>query len=475
MIAQKLNDEINNISYIPDSITSAILDVANVYFTRYYNSIITEGESAYEGQIAVVTQMLFATVMEEVMKMPIDELYNITHYFEHPIDSYITKLQDFIGVEYNQATKRLELAFPGILWGQSEAITYNEEIIDTIGIAILGDVGYKEGSTTYGIEQLNFKTFKELEEMILNIEVGEKQLSEDQLEKLLILADQADGIIDAIEGGVELVMAQVEELIEPLINKVVAEKMTEYDNRLSYLELVVAQNEDLFFKWMFESIAGLFMPGEAIENAARAVIEYLESYINNEVIEIWEALILLAEKVDKISGISKEEITAIVLEVIEDMEFVPGEKGEKGDPGSPGIPGAPGSPGAPGAPGAKGESGEGVFELEEEIADIDIALSDRMMTTGIEYVDGISEYVDWTIEKIGEINIRLGEDVQPIVDVMTEEFLETITELVTAFESPEAIIAFLLDVPEGEEAVTYELMQLLIANTFEMGVEENEG
>jgi len=30
-------------------------------------------------------------------------------------------------------------------------------------------------------------------------------------------------------------------------------------------------------------------------------------------------------------------------------------------------------------------------------------------------------------------------------------------------------------VPEGEEAVTYELMQLLIANTFEMGVEENEG
>jgi len=30
-------------------------------------------------------------------------------------------------------------------------------------------------------------------------------------------------------------------------------------------------------------------------------------------------------------------------------------------------------------------------------------------------------------------------------------------------------------VPEGEEVVTYELMQLLIANTFEMGVEENEG
>jgi len=57
---------------------------------------------------------------------------------------------------------------------------------------------------------------------------------------------------------------------------------------------------------------------------------------------------------------------------------------------------------------------------------------------------------------------------------MTTEFLETITTLVAAFETPEAIIAFLLDVPEGEEAATYELMQLLIANTFEMGIIEDE-
>jgi len=474
MITEILEEQNYNFTSVSDKVGDAILAGMKAYFNHYYSQVPEQLQYSEAAMTAYAAQMVFAEVMETAMLTPLDKIYDYTHYFEHAVDDYITKLQDFIGVEYNQTTKQIEFGTFGILPAHAIGIENNQDIIDAIGMAILGDAGYTADKSAYGIKQLEFKTFKELEEMIENIEVGKMPFTEDQLEKLLILAGQADGIIDAIEGGIELVMAQVEELIEPLIAKVVAEKMTEYDDRLSYLELVVAQNEDLFFKWMFESIAGLFQPTEAIENAARAVIEYLEEYINIELLEIWEALVALAEKVNTISGISKEEITAIVLEVIEGMEFVPGEKGEPGAPGAPGIPGAPGAPGSPGAPGAKGDPGEGVFELESEIAGIDQALYDRLSTVGIEYVDTVTEVVDWSIEKIGEINIRLGEDVQPIVDVMTTEFLETITTLVAAFETPEAIIAFLLDVPEGEEAATYELMQLLIANTFEMGVYDAE-
>jgi len=153
-------------------------------------------------------------------------------------------------------------------------------------------------------------------------------------------------------------------------------------------------------------------------------------------IEIWEGMVQLAEKVDKISGISREEVTAIVLEVIEGMEI------GVGPPGPAGPPGAPGAPGPPGEVGPPGEAGEGVFELEEEIAGIDRALYDRIYTVGIVGIDTATDIIDYTLEKIGEINIRLGEDVQPIVDIMTVEFLESITTLVAAFESPEAIIAF---------------------------------
>jgi len=205
----------------------------------------------------------------------------------------------------------------------------------------------------------------------------------------------------------------------------------------------------------------------------------------------------LAEKVDKVSGISKEEVTAIVLEVIEDMEFGPGEKGEKGEPGAPGIPGAPGAPGATGAPGPPGEAGEGVFDLAEELGRIDKALLTRAEIPQSVVFDGITEVVAshyaafkystyWLSTIVEEetygikaqqdaFYLYIMNDVKRVTDTFDQEMIDTITTLVAAFETPEAIIAFLLDVPEGEEVVTYELMQLLIANTFEMGVEENEG
>lgn len=471
MIVEQIENQLDNFDGVYEDISDAMMYGIIGWYDTYFSLYVNQSAQDIEWQRSYATLMVLAQVMEDAMGMPLDLIYDATHFYGVQVDSYLTKLQDFIGVEYNEAADEIELVFPGLLWAQSEAIEYNEWVIDAIGMAILGDAGYTEGLTTYGIEQLEFKTFKELENMILGIEAGEMPFTEDQLGKLLYLADQADGIIDAIEGGIELVMAQIQDIIEPLINEAVGQKFANIEARLNTLEEVVGQHQYLFFEWLLKTLAQLFTPEKSIVNAAEEIKEYLETYINTELIEVWDQLIYLLQRIQSIETIDQESIRMMILEIIEDMEFVPGEKGEKGEKGEPGIPGMPGASGSPGATGAKGEKGEpgeGSFELDDEIAAIGQALLARMEVSGGITTRGIEHAVADNKDTIEAVLLPFMGEVQPIVDIMTEEFLETITTIVAAFETPEAIIAFLLDVPEGQEVATYELMQLLIANTFEM-------
>ena len=142
-----------------------------------------------------------------------------------------------------------------------------------------------------------------------------------------------------------------------------------------------------------------------------------------------------------------------------------GSKGEKGDPG---LPGAQGIQGVPGVQGEKGEPGEGVGMA---IEDIDSQLKERLVFGAAIVTDNLTGVVDYNLEKIGEVFTRYDLEVKPITDFLTADMQETLTGIVATFETPEALIAFILDVPEGEEDVTYELMQLLIAQTMERGLE----
>jgi len=142
-----------------------------------------------------------------------------------------------------------------------------------------------------------------------------------------------------------------------------------------------------------------------------------------------------------------------------------GEKGEKGDPG---LPGAQGVPGIPGVKGEKGEPGEGAGMA---IEDIDSQLKERLVFGAAIVTNNVTGVIDYNIEKIGEIFTRYDLEVKPITEFLTTDMQESLTGIIEAFDTPEALIAFLLDVPEGQEDVTYELMQLLIAQTMERGLE----
>lgn len=141
--------------------------------------------------------------------------------------------------------------------------------------------------------------------------------------------------------------------------------------------------------------------------------------------------------------------------------------GEKGDPGEPGQPGAQGIPGVPGAQGIPGEPGEGVGLA---IEDINSQLRDLMtMTDGFVGV-GITGVIDTMISLYGERFSDLQTQLTPITDFLTTDMQSSLTDMVEAFGTPEALIAYLLDVPEGEEEGMLALMQILISQTMERGI-----
>ena len=142
-----------------------------------------------------------------------------------------------------------------------------------------------------------------------------------------------------------------------------------------------------------------------------------------------------------------------------------GEKGEKGDPG---LPGAQGIQGIPGVKGEPGEPGEGAGLA---IDDINRQLKDQLVQGQAIITTNVTGVIDYNIEKIGELFTRYDLEVKPITEFLTTDMQDTLTMIAESFETPEALIAFLLDVPEGQEDVTYDLMQMLIAQIMERGLE----
>jgi len=130
--------------------------------------------------------------------------------------------------------------------------------------------------------------------------------------------------------------------------------------------------------------------------------------------------------------------------------------------------GPPGPMGLPGPIGPPGEPGEGIGLTIEEI---DTGLKDRLVIGASIVVDNVTSVIDYNTEKIGELFTRYDLEVKPIVDFLTVDMQDTLTGIAEAFETPEALIAFLLDVPEGQESITFDLMQILISQIMERGLE----
>ncbi|GAH05804.1 unnamed protein product, partial [marine sediment metagenome] len=114
MINEQLENKNNNFGEVTDTVRYALMDGLNDHMVRYHESVEGTGPYGYQLQSSFATLMVLARVMDDTFNTALDNLYNITHYYSYPVDDYITKLQDFLGVELNQTTAEIELAFPGL-------------------------------------------------------------------------------------------------------------------------------------------------------------------------------------------------------------------------------------------------------------------------------------------------------------------------------------------------------------------------
>ena len=141
--------------------------------------------------------------------------------------------------------------------------------------------------------------------------------------------------------------------------------------------------------------------------------------------------------------------------------------GAPGPAGPSGPMGPPGPIGPAGPIGPEGLPGEGIgFSIEE----IDAGLKERLIYNESIIATDLTEVVDYAITGIGVINSKISTDVQPIIDFLTLDMQDTLTGIAEAFETPEALIAFLLDVPEGQEDITFDLWQILVTQIIERGL-----
>ena len=155
-------------------------------------------------------------------------------------------------------------------------------------------------------------------------------------------------------------------------------------------------------------------------------------------------------------------LAASLESYLETGDGAPGPAGPSG-PGGP-----PGPMGPAGPQGPAGDPGEGIgFNIEE----IDAGLKDRIAFGYAESDPFLTDTIHRIMRKAVLVGDYIDLEVKPITDFLTVDMQSTLTGIAEAFETPEALIAFLLDVPEGQENITFELWQILVTQIMERGLE----
>jgi len=240
--------------------------------------------------------------------------------------------------------------------------------------------------------------------------------------------DMIKGLSDAVFDALDVVIDELSEPVNLLLHHV-------YDISEPWLTALKARLGDVGGEYDLKADP-VFQEVAAVAAAAETVITELPSW--------WVSALAVS-----------------LQQYFTDGGGAPGPEGPSGPAGPPGPMGPPGIQGPPGEP------GEGVgFNIDE----IDRGLKERVVVGAAIVTNNVTGVIDYNIEKIGEIFIRYDQEVKPITEFLTTDMQESLTGIVAAFDTPEALIAFILDVPEGQEDVTYDLMQLLIAQTMERGL-----
>lgn len=104
------------------------------------------------------------------------------------------------------------------------------------------------------------------------------------------------------------------------------------------------------------------------------------------------------------------------------------------------------------------------------LEEIDRGLKDRL-EFGHQIIQVyLTEVIEALLSRIVATEYYIDQNVKDIVAFLDDDMRSTMTGIVSAFASPEALVAFLVNAPPGQEAATLDMMQELITMTFERGL-----
>ena len=390
------------------------------------------------------------------------DLYDVTHLFDLPVDEGLSYIVSLLGFDVRGSENRI-VSIEGDILHQMDDL---EVKVDT-AVGNLWDYVYNT-----------------LEPRILVLENMLVTLTPAQIEDLKYIMENASAIADIIQGNVSFIISEVEKGIAATVDTMVTDAVKNYDDRLTILETIVGQHEYFFFDWLMDALASIIAPQQAIEDDLTASIEIIKGWITEIVTtqidelkkeiefglppveEIPQAWIDgLKERLeitgDGNGGLSAEQIQIMINNAVSPVIGrinavetavsglqIPTEKQIR----------------------KWIQEYPPTIKIADYIGAIDVLLAKQITDKITLPEDRISTVSSYIIADTIAHQVELEETVKPIAEVMTAEMLTSLTDIVEAFGTPEALISYLINAPEGQEEPMLDLMQVLLTMTFERGL-----
>lgn len=431
-------------------------------------------EEVEMGEITDITNEDILAAMDKVLA---DDELNLWTNLEH-IAAFVKAFyweywKDLLGLGYVEreiaimVTLRLEHDIIDVMKSDLLADIY-EELARTLHVHgtfwnfITNGLGiaYDDATSIYSWIAGGWKN--KVDARLTDLEAEDAPFNDETLAKLLYVADHYEEIKALVEDDITFIISEVMDQVTPMVTAQVTAQMASYISRLEVVEQIVASHEFFFFDWLMDVVAwlltGMTIPIDDIEDALITVGEWFIDEIFKITDPLEARITALEEGTSGGIGLTEEEVRAIVNEMIADLEGIAGPQGPVGPPGPAGPIGPAGPP------------GDVEFEITDHLNDINTMLYGKLtQATGIT-TDRLTGVIDWILATYGERFAELSGQITPISEFLTDDMRTSLTGIVEAFGTPEALISFILDVEEGQEDAMLELMQILISMTFERGI-----
>jgi hypothetical protein len=429
---------------------------------------------------AILTYELMEVYWREILPTVADLVY----WNQLSVDYAISYIYSFLGLTYNYDLEMVEMTGGGLLGNMGNVIEGLDGIQGQLVTMLYGDLGATGDTTEYGLSLIVAPTIHELDERIKELEKTVPVYTEAQIEAMNYICDHAVDIREVIEGNITSITEDVFEKVEPVVASLVTDRLESYDTRLTIMETIVAQHEYFFFDWLMNILASLLAPAVSMAEDLEAAVEIIKGWITTEVetqiaaikdtltFELPPVMELPQEWIDNLKlrleitgngdgGLSASEVQVMINSAT--------------SPISSRIAGIQSTIAGLVIP-TESQVKEWIKEnpatvsIADYIGDIDVLLG-KAINDKLTDPDDIVSTVASII--IADNTVRLHDvegEVLPIIEFFTDDMKTSLTDIVDAFGTPEALVSYLVNAPEGQEDAMLELMQILITMTLERGL-----